>query len=71
MKNTSVNEKALDEFIATMAALVEKLDALKSHTENRMDLIPEEINWERVRETKRILWLINEASKLAGVRIPG
>ncbi|AME03636.1 hypothetical protein [Selenomonas sp. oral taxon 136] len=71
MKNTGVNEKALDEFCGTIAELEKKLDALKAHVENRLDLIPEEINWERVRETKRVLWLVNEASKLAGVRIPG
>ena len=44
MKNTGVNEKALDELIGTMAALEEKLDALKAHIENHMDTSPEEIN---------------------------
>ena len=45
MKNTGVNEKALNDFIGTMAVLEEKLDALKAHVENHMDTSPEEINW--------------------------
>ena len=45
MKNANGNEKALDEFIGTVAAIEEKLDALKAHVENHMDTSPEEINW--------------------------
>lgn len=52
MKNTGVNEKALNEFIGTVAALEEKLDALKAHIENHMDVAPEEVNWGARRECK-------------------
>ena len=67
MKNTGVNEKVLDEFIGTMAALEEKLDALKAHIENHMDTSPEEINWGHVGSAKHLLQLIKEASEFAGV----
>ena len=67
MKNTGVNEKALDEFIGTVAAIVEKLDALKLHAENHMDTSPEEINWGHVGSVKHLLQLIKEASEFAGI----
>ena len=67
MKNTGANEKALNEFIGTMAALVEKLDALKAYIENQMDTSPEEINWGHVGSAKYLLRLIKEASEFAGI----
>ena len=67
MKNVDGNEKALDEFIGTMAALEEKLDALKAHIENHMDTSPEEINWGHVGSAKHLLQLIKEASEFAGI----
>ena len=67
MKNTGVNEKALNEFIGTVAVLEEKLDALKAHIENHMDTSPEEINWGHVGSAKHLLQLINEASAFAGI----
>ena len=67
MKNTGVNEKALNEFIGTVAALEEKLDALKAHIENHMDTSPEEINWGHVGSAKHLLQLIKEASEFAGI----
>ena len=67
MKNTGANKKALDEFIATVAALEEKLDALKAHIENHMDVAPEEVNWGHVGSAKHLLQLIKEASEFAGI----
>lgn len=67
MKNTGANEKALNEFVGTMAALEEKLDALKAHVENHMDTSPEEINWGHVGSAKHLLQLIKEASEFAGI----
>jgi hypothetical protein len=67
MKNTGVNEKALDEFIGTVAAIEEKLDVLKAHVENHMDTSPEEINWGHVGSAKHLLQLIKEASEFAGI----
>ena len=67
MKNAGVNEKALDEFIGTMAALEEKLDALKAHVENHMDVAPEEVNWGHVGSAKHLLQLIKEVSEFAGI----
>lgn len=70
MKNTDVNEKALNEFIGTVAALEEKLDALKAHIENHMDVAPEEVNWGHVGSTKHLLTLLKEASEFAGIEQP-
>ena len=67
MKNTGVNEKAQDEFIGTVAVLEEKLDALKAHIENHMDVAPEEVNWGHVGSAKHLLQLIKEASEFAGI----
>ena len=67
MKNTGVNEKALDEFCGTIAELEKKLDALKAHVENHMDTSPEEINWGHVGSAKHLLQLIKEASAFAGI----
>ena len=67
MKNTGANEKALDEFIGTVAAIGEKLDALKLHVENHMDVAPEEVNWGHVGSAKHLLQLIKEASEFAGI----
>ena len=67
MKNTGANEKALDEFIGTVAAIEEKLDALKAHIENHMDTSLEEINWGHVGSAKHLLQLIKEASEFAGI----
>lgn len=70
MKNTGVNEKALDEFIGTVAAIEEKLDALKAHIENHMDVAPEEVNWGHVGSAKHLLTLLKEASEFAGIEQP-
>lgn len=70
MKNTGVNEKALNEFIGTVAALEEKLDALKAHIENHMDVASEEVNWGHVGSTKHLLTLLKEASEFAGIEQP-
>ena len=67
MKNTGVNEKALNEFIGTVAVLEEKLDALKARIENHMDVAPEEVNWGHVGSAKHLLQLIKEASEFAGI----
>ena len=67
MKNTGANEKALDEFIATVAAIEEKLDALKAHIDNHMDVAPEEVKWGHVGSAKHLLQLIEEASEFAGI----
>lgn len=67
MKNTGANEKALDEFIGTVAAIEEKLEALKLHVENHMDTSPEEINWGHVGSAKHLLTLLKEASEFAGI----
>ena len=67
MKNTGVNEKALDEFIGTVAAIEEKLDALTAHIENHMDVAPEEVNWGHVGSAKHLLQLIKEASEFAEI----
>ena len=61
------NKQALDEFVGMMAALEEKLDALKLHVENHMDTSPEEINWGHVGSAKHLLQLIKEASEFAGI----
>jgi hypothetical protein len=50
-----------------MAALEEKLDALKAHIENHMDVAPEEVNWGHVGSAKHLLQLIKEASEFAGI----
>ena len=70
MKNTGVNEKALNEFIGAVAALEEKLDALKAHVENHMDVAPEEVNWGHVGSAKHLLTLLKEASEFAGIEQP-
>lgn len=67
MKITGANEKALDEFIGTVEAIEEKLDALKAHIENHMDVAPEEVNWGHVGSAKHLLQLIKEASEFAGI----
>ena len=61
------NKQALDEFVGMMAALEEKLDTLKAHIENHMDVAPEEVNWGHVGSAKHLLQLIKEASEFAGV----
>ena len=67
MKNTGANEKELNEFVGTMAALEEKLDALKDHIDNHMDEAPEEVNRGHVGSAKHHLQLIKEESEFAGI----
>ena len=70
MKNVNGNEKALNAFVGTMAVLEEKLDALKAHIENHMDVAPEEVNWGHVGSAKHLLTLLKEASEFAGIEQP-
>ena len=70
MKNTGVNEKALNEFVGTMAAIEEKLNALKAYIGNHMDVSPEMVNWGHVGSAKHLLQLIKEANEFAGIKQP-
>lgn len=61
------NEKALNEFVGTLAAIQGKLDALQTHMANHMGTSPEEVNWGDVGSAKHILHMLNEVGDFAGI----
>lgn len=60
------NEKALNAYIATIAEIKSKLDALTEKAYDHLGHSPEEINWGHVGTAKHILEQLTEITEFLG-----
>lgn len=60
MLSITTNEKALDDFIATVADIDDKLTILKAHADNHFDTDPDQVTWADVGDVKHIRELLEE-----------
>lgn len=60
------NDKALNAYIATIAEIKAKLDALTEQADDHLGHSPEEINWGHVGTAKHVLEQLNEITEFLG-----
>lgn len=61
-------QNATDAYVAVIAEISEKLDALKAHAvDNHLGADADAINWGNVGTAQHLLYLLNEAAEFAGV----
>ena len=67
MKKAQDNSKAVQEFMATVSAINDRLETLSNYMDDHMGVSPEAVNWGDVGSAHHILEMLNDIIEFADI----